>query len=169
MTDNFFKDHCFVYRQWSFCRIVYQTSTKGLRMKILFMCVANAARSQMAEGLAKAMLTKNDDIQSAGSKPKKVHPLAIKVLQELDIVITNHHSKSCDNLPTDFCNHVDYVITLCAEEVCPVGVFPKAQRLHWPLKDPASDQMSEQEQLTAFRFTRDEIKKRLQEFIKDKS
>ena len=137
-------------------------------MKILFMCVANAARSQMAEGLAKALFKQSDRIESAGSKPKKVHPLAIKVLQELGIVITDHHSKSCDDLPADFCNQVEYVITLCAEEVCPIGFFPNAKRLHWPLKDPASDQMTEQQQLAAFRFTRDEINKRLQEFIKEK-
>lgn len=134
-------------------------------MKILFMCVANAARSQMAEGLAKSLFAAGTEIKSAGSKPRSVHPVAIKVLQELNITLTDHHSKSCDDLPSDFSNQVDYVITLCAEEVCPVGVFPKAQKLHWPLTDPASDRMSEAEQLTAFRTTRDEIKRRLLEFI----
>lgn len=129
------------------------------------MCVANAARSQMAEGLAKALLPAGSEIKSAGSKPKTVHPLAIKVLQELEISITNNHSKSCNDLPPEFCNHVDYVITLCAEEVCPVGEFPKAKKLHWPLTDPASDKMTEQQQLAAFRTTRDEIKRRLLEFM----
>lgn len=129
------------------------------------MCVANAARSQMAEGLAKALFPDGTEIRSAGSKPKSVHALAIKVLQELDITISSNHSKSCDDLPPDFCNHVDYVITLCAEEVCPVGVFPKAKKLHWPLTDPASDKMTEEQQLTAFRNTRDEIQRRLQEFM----
>lgn len=129
------------------------------------MCVANAARSQMAEGLAKALFPPGTEIKSAGSKPKTVHPVAIKVLQELAITVTDHHSKSCDDLPAEFRDQVDYVITLCAEEVCPVGVFPKAKKLHWPLTDPASDKMTEAEQLTAFRTTRDEIKKRLLEFI----
>ncbi len=136
-------------------------------MKILFMCVANAARSQMAEGLAKTLFPTGTDIRSAGSKPKTVHPLAIDVLRELNITLTDPHSKSCADLPPEFCNEVNYVITLCAEEVCPVGEFPKAKKLHWPLTDPATAQKTEAEQLLNFRSVRDEIKKRLQEFMKD--
>lgn len=104
-------------------------------MNILFMCVANAARSQIAEGLARQIFEGRAQIQCAGSKPKEVHPLAKKVLQEINIDIASHFSKSCDHLPQDFTQKLDYLITLCADEVCPVTAFTIAKRLHWPLSD----------------------------------
>ncbi len=130
-------------------------------MKILFMCVANAARSQMAEGLAKHYLDSSTEIFSAGSMPKTVHPLAIEVLAELNIDITKNFSKSCDELPVEFSKNLDYLVTLCADEVCPVGQFQAAKRLHWPLKDPADSSVSHADQVQAFRSIRDEIKKQL--------
>ena len=135
-------------------------------MNILFMCVANAARSQMAEGLARQIFAGRAEIQSAGSKPKEVHPLAKKVLEEVHIDISGHFSKSCDQLPENFTQNLDYLITLCADEVCPVTRFTSAKKLHWPLKDPASSAFSDLEQLQAFRFTRDEIQKKLMAFAK---
>lgn len=105
-------------------------------MKILFMCVANSARSQLAEGLAKSILGPNVQIESAGSQPSKVNPLAIEALKEVGIDISKHYSKSADDLSPRFLVDLDYVITLCAEEVCPVLVS-KAKKLHWPHPDPA--------------------------------
>lgn len=134
-------------------------------MKILFMCVANAARSQMAEGIARNIFDHRAEIQSAGSKPKQVHPLAKKVLSEIGIDISSHYSKSCAELSSDFCKDLDYLITLCAEEVCPAGFSTTAKKLHWPLKDPASDSSSELEQLMSFRQTRDEILRRIQTLV----
>ena len=89
-------------------------------MNILFMCVGNSARSQIAEGLAKAMLGKEHQIESAGSIPSgKVHLGAISCMESIGIDISNHYSKSIDELESDFMDNLDYVITLCAEEVCP--------------------------------------------------
>ena len=132
---------------------------------ILFMCVANSARSQLAEGLAKKMLGANADIQSAGSKPSHVNPFAIKVLDEVGIDISSNISKSIDDLSPQFIEKLDYVITLCAEEVCPV-IISKAKKLHWPLPDPAGNG-TDNEQIDRFRVTRNEIIKLLEHFSKE--
>src|SRR5689334_9660350 len=101
---------------------------------VLFLCVANSARSQMAEGLARTLFGGLVRVQSAGSAPARINPHAIAAMREIGIDITGQHSKSVDAIDPA---SVDAVITLCAEEVCPVwpGAFA---RLHWPLPDPAS-------------------------------
>ena len=107
-------------------------------MNILFMCVGNSARSQIAEGLAKAMLGKEHQIESAGSIPSgKVHLGAISCMQSIGIDISNHYSKSIDELESDFMDNLDYVITLCAEEVCP-ALPASAAALHWMHPDPVN-------------------------------
>ena len=89
-------------------------------MNILFLCVGNSARSQIAEGLAKEMLGSEHNIQSAGSMPTgRVHPGALKTMKDIGIDISDQSSKSIDDLDKDFMDKLDYVITLCAEEVCP--------------------------------------------------
>lgn len=124
---------------------------------ILFLCVANSARSQMAEGIARKILGSNYTIQSAGSSPAFVHPMALRVLSELDIDAQAHYSKSVQSLDL---SNIDLVITLCAEEVCPITPGEQ-QRLHWPLSDPANSGDNETAQLEAFRYIRDQIKMRL--------
>ena len=89
-------------------------------MNILFLCVGNSGRSQIAEGLAKDMLPKSYDIRSAGSNPaKNIHSDAIFVMDEIGIDISSHKTKSIESLDKEFVNKLDHVITLCAEEVCP--------------------------------------------------
>lgn len=130
-------------------------------MKILFLCVANSARSQIAEGLARAMLGARAQVASAGSVPSgKVNPFAIQVMKEAGIDISSHHSKHWDELPREFLEGLDYVVGLCAEEVCPV-ITSGAKRLQWSLPDPASAGASDSERLEAFRRTRDEIRARI--------
>lgn len=130
-------------------------------MRILFLCVANSARSQLAEGLAKSIF-KNVEIQSAGSEPSgKVQPWAVEVLKEQGIDISRNWSKSYEELHPGFIANLDYVITLCAEEICP-HMVSKAQRLHWPIQDPAS--APEDKKAEAFRIARDEIRRRLERF-----
>jgi arsenate reductase (thioredoxin) len=139
----------------------WKKEAENLREKrpkhILFLCVANSARSQMAEGIAKSLAPQGVLISSAGSKPLSVNPLAVKVLKEIGIDISSHHSKSVDDIDP---STVDAVITLCAEEVCPV-FLGKAARLHWGMTDPASAGNHEEARLEAFRKIRDEIKTRL--------
>jgi arsenate reductase (thioredoxin) len=134
---------------------------KGFRMKILFMCVANSARSQLAEGLAKKVFGESAWIESAGSQPKWVNAFAIKALGEVGIDISGNESKSTSDLNPEFLNGLDFVITLCAEEVCPVILAPGAKRLHWPFPDPAGKGGTDDEQLARFREVRDGILKRL--------
>ena len=134
-------------------------------MKILFLCVANSARSQMAEGLAQHILGKKVELQSAGSEPSgKVNPFAIQVLKEIGIDISNHRSKFWDELSPQFFVNLDYVLTLCAEEICPTLSSQKAQKLHWAMPDPASAGKTDDERLAAFRNTRDRIQEKLEEF-----
>jgi len=127
---------------------------------ILFLCVANSARSQMAEGLATSMLGPNVRVQSAGSKPSNVNPYAVEVMREIGIDFTSHHSKSVDTIDRA---SVDTVITLCAEEVCPV-FLGQVRQLHWPIADPASDDPSITRDafLTRFRAARDQIRGRIE-------
>lgn len=133
-------------------------------MKILFMCVANSARSQLAEGLAKKMFP-TAEIQSAGSHPGKLNPYAVAVMQEIGIDISKHYSKSIDELSPKFIVGIDYIVTLCAEEVCPTMSAPNAKKLHWPFPDPATkEKLSDEEALKRFRSARDAIQKRLTEF-----
>ena len=127
---------------------------------ILFLCVANSARSQMAEGLARQMFP-GFRIQSAGSRPSRVNPYAVEVLAELGIDAAGHRSKSVEAIDPAT---VDLVITLCAEEVCPL-FLGKAERLHWPIPDPASDDpaLTPEDLRARFRTGRDEIRRRLVE------
>lgn len=148
--------------------IVYRIYTinqmKGRPLSILFMCVANSARSQIAEGLARQILS-GIEIQSAGSHPGNLNPHAVAVMNEIGIDISKHYSKSADDLSPKFLVALDYVITLCAEEVCPTLVTQKAKKLHWPFPDPATkERLSEEEALARFRTARDAIQKRLIEF-----
>jgi arsenate reductase len=128
--------------------------TRGL----LFLCVANSARSQIAEGLARARFGDAVRVQSAGSDAAGVNLLAVKALAEFGIDISAQTSKTVDTIDPAT---VDTVVTLCAEEVCPV-FLSKARRVHWPLPDPTAGGGTEDEQLARFRKARDEIKMRLE-------
>jgi len=128
---------------------------------ILFLCVANSARSQIAEGIARSLAPPEIKVWSAGSRPTSVRPEAIKVLGEIGIDISRHRSKLVDEIPA---GEVDTVITLCGEQECPL-FLGKARRLHWGLPDPAAATGSETERLDAFRTTRDELRRRLEVFL----
>ena len=133
-------------------------------MNLLFMCVANSARSQLAEGLARQVFP-DAEVKSAGSQPSMLNPYAVSVMKEIGVDISNHYSKSVDELPPTFVAGADYVITLCAEEVCPTVVAKGAKKLHWPFPDPATkDKLPESEMLKRFREARDAIHSRLKDF-----
>jgi len=127
---------------------------------ILFLCTGNSCRSQMAEAFARQLANGKYIIFSAGTKPKGVHPLAIRVMQEIGIDISTQSSKGLEQVPL---NEISQVITLCgdADERCPtLGI--QVKRAHWPLPDPAAAQGSEDEILSLFRHVRDEIRGRVQ-------
>jgi protein-tyrosine-phosphatase len=138
----------------------WKTEADTLRQKtpkhILFLCVANSARSQLAEGVARSLAPQSVKISSAGSKPSFVHPLAIEAMAEIGIDISGQKSKSVDTIdPVG----VDAVITLCQQEVCPL-FLGKAHKIHWGLPDPAAGGID------GFRTVRNELQERLRYFFR---
>lgn len=126
---------------------------------VLFLCVANSARSQMAEGWARKLFGKSIRVSSAGSEPSTVHPFALQVMQEVGIDLQGHRSKSVETVDVD---SVDLVITLCKEEVCPT-MLGGVQHLHWPLQDPArkNEEHTDAEHVQFFRRIRNQLEMRL--------
>ncbi len=120
-----------------------------LPMRVLFLCVANSARSQMAEGMARAMLPPSVEVASAGSAPGQLNPLAVEALSETGIDISGQRSKPLTDVSPET---ADLIVTLCAEEVCPFVPGP-VKRLHWPISDP--------QDAAGFRTARDQIRARL--------
>lgn len=124
---------------------------------LLFLCVANSARSQMAEAIARALVPAGTQVWSAGSRPTALRPEALAVLREIGLAADGQRAKPIAAVPA---SAVDTVVTLCAEEECPAWLDP-ATRLHWPLPDPAARTGSEAERLEAFRSVRDELRRRI--------
>ncbi len=117
----------------------------------------------MAEGLGRAQAPAGWQVYSAGSRPGRLHPLAVETMNEVGIDLSHHYSKGLDAVPLA---EADVVITLCAEEDCPVA-YTGARRLNWAIPDPAAPRGSEDEQREAFRTVRDTIKQRLQDFWRE--
>ena len=131
---------------------------------LLFLCVANSARSQLAEGWARALAPAETPIFSAGSRPGTLNPHAVAVMREVGLDISAHHSKGLDAVPLE---KIQTVVTLCAEEVCPA--FPGAvERLHWPFPDPADPGTTPAAELNAFRAARDAIGERLRDWLAER-
>jgi arsenate reductase len=123
---------------------------------VLFVCVANSSRSQMAAAIARALAPLGVKISSAGSRPAPIHPLAVEVLAELGFDVSQSPSRRLEEIADD----VDVVITLCDEDVA--AAFPgSALRIRWPLPDPTQLTGSEAARLEAFRNIRDELMRRL--------
>jgi arsenate reductase len=127
------------------------------KQRVLVLCTGNSARSQMAEGILRQDWPGRFDVFSAGTRPTRVRPEAMQVMDEIGIDISSHRSKGLQEfLGQPF----DFVITVCdnAKESCPV--FPGViQKFHWSITDPAAVDGSEEERLTAFRSARDEIRR----------
>lgn len=126
------------------------------KQRFLFICSHNSARSQMAEGLLRALFNEHYEAFSAGTQPSNVHPLAIKVMAEIGIDISTHRAKSVNEFKG---MEFDYVVTVCdqARETCPF--FPGAKKyFHQSFEDPSQYAGTEKEILERFRHLRDEIK-----------
>lgn len=136
-----------------------------MKKRILVLCTGNSARSQMGEGLFRSEGGEQFEVFSAGTRPSSVRPEAIAVMQEVGIDISGQRSKSVDEFSGQA---FDYVVTVCdnARDTCPV--FPAAtRRLHWSFEDPAAVAGTEAERLLAFRRSRDQIRGRVREFLRD--
>jgi arsenate reductase (thioredoxin) len=137
------------------------------RARVLFLCTHNSARSQMAEGLLRALAGDRFEAHSAGTEATHVRPLAVRAMGEVGVDISGQESKTLERYAGE---PFDYVVTVCddANEACPF--FPGARnRLHWSLEDPSQAEGSEDERLTVFRRVRDEIRERIeQELVNNK-
>ncbi len=132
--------------------------SEGAKPIVLILCTGNSCRSHLAEGILRAAAGDLIDVQSAGSKPAgHVHPLAIKVMTEIGLDISQHRSKHLN----EFLNRqITTVITVCgnADQACPV--FPgQVNRHHWGVDDPAKAGGDAEQQLQVFRRVRDEIRR----------
>jgi arsenate reductase len=134
------------------------------RRRVLFLCTHNSARSQMAEGFLRALAGDRFEAASAGTEARGVNPLAVRVMAEVGVDLGAHTSKTLDRFTG---RPWDYVITVCdsANEACPL--FPgTTTRLHWSFDDPSASRGTESERLAVFRRIRDEIKARIEGWLK---
>ena len=145
------------------CREAASMKPTAAKKRVLILCTGNSCRSQLAEALWRHEAGDRWDVFSAGTNPKGINPLTGRVLQELSISLEGHRSKHLNEFAGQ---HFDLVITVCdhAHEVCPV--FPGAARQeHWPFDDPPAAKGSEEEVLAVFRRVRDQIQKRIREYV----
>ena len=136
--------------------------------RVLFLCIENRARSQMAEAFLRAYAGDQFEVHSAGFEPSTIHPLVYEVMAEVGVDLEGQRSKGV----AEFFNEVYFgiLITVCAkaEERCPT--FPGlGERQYWPVEDPVAVEGSAEEQLDAFRRARDEIKRRMVDWLESRS
>jgi arsenate reductase len=140
----------------------------GAKMKkkprVLFLCIENRARSQMAEALLRKYAGDQFEIHSAGLEPTPIHPYVYRVMEEIGLDLEGHYAKGVN----EFFNKVYFgiLITVCekAEEKCPT--FPGlGERHYWPVKDPVAVEGTEEEKLEAFQYARDEIEGRILDWL----
>jgi arsenate reductase (thioredoxin) len=136
-----------------------------MKKRVLFVCIHNSARSQMAEAFMNQLAGDRFEAESAGIEPGTLNPIVVKAMQEDGIDLSGRQTKSVDAMIARG-PQFDYVVTVCDETIaerCPV--FPgAATRLHWPFADPSSFQGADTEKLARTRIVRDEIKEKIEEW-----
>lgn len=140
------------------------------KAKILFLCTANSARSQLGEALLRHHAAEHFDVYSAGLEAKGINPYTLRVLEELNLDISRQYSKTIN----EYLGKVNFgaIITVCsnADAQCPTTFLSQgAQRLRWPFDDPAAVQGSDEEKLNAFRRTRDEIQAKILSWLQEQN
>jgi len=135
-----------------------QNPKSKMKKRVLFLCTGNAARSQMAEGLARAFYADKIDVVSAGSRPSGfVHPNAIRALAEIGIDIKDAQSKSAEQFRNE---RFDVVVTVCDSAAADCPTWPGAKRIeHWSIEDPSWSGYP------AFVQTRDDLARRIEELV----
>lgn len=132
-------------------------------MRVMFVCTGNSARSQMAEAFARFWGEGRAEAVSAGVEARGLHPMAVEVMRDRDIDISGQRSRP---FAEELASSMDYVVTICgdAEEECPV-LPPQVRRLHWLLEDPARAEGDAEAIRRVFRTSRDEIERRVRDFL----
>jgi arsenate reductase len=138
------------------------------KIKVLFLCTGNSARSQMAEGFLKKYGGDQYDAYSAGTEPREIHPYTGRVMEEVGISLSGHYSKHIK----EYMGRVNfaYVIILCeeAEKQCPTTFPGITQRLTWSFEDPSAVEESDDKKLKKFREVRDKIEQRIKSWLSEK-
>jgi len=140
------------------------------KAKVLFLCTANSARSQLGEALLRYHAAEHFEVYSAGLEAKGINPYTLRVLEEMQIDTSRQYSKTIN----EYLGKMNFgaIITVCsnADEKCPTTFLSQgAQRLRWPFDDPAAVQGSDEEKLAAFRRTRDEIQAKILGWLQDQN
>ena len=138
------------------------------KMKVLFVCIHNSGRSQMAEALLRHLGGEHFEAESAGFEPGRLNPIVVESLKEIGIDISQAKTKSVFELYKQG-RAYQYVVTVCDEsssERCPLFPGLVRNRIHWSFKDPANFQGSHDERLAMTRAVRDEIKAKIAEFVR---
>ena len=139
------------------------------KRKVLFVCIHNAGRSQIAEELLRKLAGDRFEVESAGLEPGKLNPIVVETLKEEGIDITGKQTKAVFDLVKK-ADHYSYVITVCDEssaERCPI--FPGlSQRLHWSFTDPSKFEGTHDEKLTKTRKVKEEIRSQIKEWLREK-
>jgi len=135
------------------------------KVKVLFLCKGNSARSQMAEAFLRKYGEDEFEAYSAGLEPKGISPYADRVMEEVGISLSGQYSKYVREYMGKM--HFAYLVILCheAEKNCPTTFPGIAQRLHWSFEDPAALMGSEDEKLAKFREVRDQIERRIKAWL----
>ena len=136
-----------------------------MKTRVLFLCTGNSARSQIAEGLLRHYAGDRFEVYSAGLEPKGMNPFTVRVMEEIGIPLTGQYSKDVREYMGKL--HFSYLITVCAnaEERCPTTFPGVSQRMHWAFDDPAAIEGSNEERLAKFREVRDQIDRRIGEWL----
>ncbi len=136
--------------------------------RVLFVCIHNSGRSQMAEAFLRHLGGAQFEAESAGFEPGKLNPIVVESLKEIGIDISQAKTKSVFDLYKQG-RMYQYVVTVCDEsssERCPIFPGMVRERLHWSFQDPASFQGSHEERLAKTRVVRDQVKAKIEEFLK---
>lgn len=138
------------------------------RTKVLFLCTGNSARSQMAEAFLRAYAGDRFEAYSAGIEPRGIHPLTKRVMEEVGLDLAGQYSKPLSDYMGRV--HFGYLITVCAaaDQDCPRTFPGMGQREHWDLEDPVAFQGTEAEKLQKFREVRDEIDRRIRQWLAER-
>ena len=138
-----------------------------MRGRVLFLCTGNSARSQMAEAWLRHYAGDQFEAYSAGLEPKGLNPFTVRVMEEIGIPLTGQYSKDVREYMGKL--HFGYLITVCAnaEEKCPTSFPGVGQRMHWAFDDPAAVEGTDKVRLAKFREVRDQIDRRIRDWLKE--
>lgn len=133
--------------------------------RVLILCSANSARSQMAEGMLRALWGDAGEVFSAGTHPTIVNPLAVEAMREIGIDISAQRSKAVEEFAGQ---NFDVVIAVCHRAAAECPAFPgTAEMIRWDFEDPAAAPGSHAERLGVFRRVRDGLKQKLAELVRE--